>query len=194
MGLRSLYFFLSNMLEKFAYLKYSVFAILLFVSLKLISSQYFEIPEWFSLAFIGLSLGVGFLIAYAINLVVAQRLIRKLCEACKEVDSQQTEKLLVAIGFTEEETQSLTLYRPGSNTNCKKCGGIGYKGRRAITETLAFSPEIRGLIVEARENIDEAAILKQAKKEGMFTLQDSAREYVRRGETSIEELVRVVAT
>lgn len=63
MGLRSLYFFLSSMLEKFAYLKYSVFSILLFVSVKLISSQYFYIPEWFSLSFIGLSLGVGIYIS-----------------------------------------------------------------------------------------------------------------------------------
>lgn len=63
MGLRSLYFFLANMLEKFAYLKYSVFAILLFVSLKLISAEYVELPEWFSLAFIGLSLAVGIYIS-----------------------------------------------------------------------------------------------------------------------------------
>ena len=63
MGLRSLYFFLSSMLEKFAYLKYSVFSILLFVSIKLISSQFFHIPEWFSLSFIALSLGVGIYIS-----------------------------------------------------------------------------------------------------------------------------------
>ncbi|OYX28835.1 MAG: hypothetical protein B7Z06_00445 [Flavobacteriales bacterium 32-35-8] len=63
MGLRSLYFFLSSMLEKFAYLKYSVFSILLFVSIKLISSQYFHIPEWFSLSFIALSLGIGIYIS-----------------------------------------------------------------------------------------------------------------------------------
>jgi len=59
MGLRSLYFFLANMLEKFKYLKYSVFSILIFVSLKLITAQWMEIPEWFSLLFIGISLGIG---------------------------------------------------------------------------------------------------------------------------------------
>ena len=59
MGLRSLYFFLSNMLEKFVYLKYSVFAILLFVSLKLMTANLIEIPEWFSLLFIGISLLSG---------------------------------------------------------------------------------------------------------------------------------------
>lgn len=59
MGLRSLYFFLSNMLEKFYYIKYSVFSILLFVALKLITSNWIEIPEWFSLLFIGISLVIG---------------------------------------------------------------------------------------------------------------------------------------
>lgn len=63
MGLRSLYFFLSNMLEKFVYLKYSVFAILLFVSLKLMTASLIEIPEWFSLLFIGISLAIGIYIS-----------------------------------------------------------------------------------------------------------------------------------
>lgn len=59
LGLRSLYFFLSSMLQKFKYLKYSVFSILLFVSFKLITASWLEIPEWFSLLFIGLSLFIG---------------------------------------------------------------------------------------------------------------------------------------
>ena len=59
MGLRSLYFFLSTMLEKFHYIKYSVFAILLFVSLKLITVNWIKIPEWISLMFIGMSLATG---------------------------------------------------------------------------------------------------------------------------------------
>lgn len=63
MGLRSLYFFLSNMLDKFVYLKYSVFAILLFVSLKLMTASSIEIPEWFSLLFIGISLLSGIYIS-----------------------------------------------------------------------------------------------------------------------------------
>ncbi|MDX1478949.1 MAG: TerC/Alx family metal homeostasis membrane protein [Saprospiraceae bacterium] len=59
MGLRSLYFFLAGMLEKFAFLKYSVFAILIFVSLKLITANWVDIPEWFSLSFITCSLAMG---------------------------------------------------------------------------------------------------------------------------------------
>ncbi|MBP0905362.1 TerC/Alx family metal homeostasis membrane protein [Mariniflexile gromovii] len=67
MGLRSLYFFLANMLERFVYLKYSVFAILVFVSIKLITASWVEIPEWFSLLFIGLSLGIGVYVSASIG-------------------------------------------------------------------------------------------------------------------------------
>lgn len=59
MGLRSMYFFLASMLERFVYLKYSVFAILIFVSLKLMTTELFHMPEWFSLLFIFLSLAIG---------------------------------------------------------------------------------------------------------------------------------------
>ncbi|MCB0836256.1 MAG: TerC/Alx family metal homeostasis membrane protein [Bacteroidetes bacterium] len=63
LGLRSMYFFLANMLEKFHYLKYSVFTILVFVSIKLITSHFIQFPEWFSLTFIGASLLLGILVS-----------------------------------------------------------------------------------------------------------------------------------
>lgn len=73
MGLRSLYFFLANMLEKFRYLKYSVFSILIFVSLKLITAQWIDIPEWFSLMFIFVSIAIG----VWISLVKVEKLDKK---------------------------------------------------------------------------------------------------------------------
>ncbi|MCB0666709.1 MAG: TerC/Alx family metal homeostasis membrane protein [Saprospiraceae bacterium] len=63
LGLRSLYFFLAHMLRKFHYLKYSVFAILVFVSIKLLASHHMEFPEWFSLTFIGVSLIMGIIVS-----------------------------------------------------------------------------------------------------------------------------------
>ncbi|MDZ4701791.1 MAG: GspE/PulE family protein [Rhodothermales bacterium] len=135
-----------------------------------------------------------FLIAYAINLIVAQRLIRTLCPSCKEVDTARQDALLLKLGFTEKEMAGTTLYRAGENRKCKTCNGIGYKGRRAITETLAFSDEIRAIIVESEQNIDEEAIRKQAVKEGMLSLRDAARRIVTYGETSIHEMIRVVST
>lgn len=67
LGLRSLYFFLANMLERFHYIKYSVFAILVFVSLKLIVIHYIKFPEWFSLSFIGVSLLMGVLVSLKVK-------------------------------------------------------------------------------------------------------------------------------
>lgn len=135
-----------------------------------------------------------FLIAYAINLVVAQRLIRVLCPECKQVDPDPDPVMMKKLGFTDHEIATTTIYQPGRNQNCKTCKGIGYKGRRAITEALYFSRAIRHLIVEATNMIDEGAIKEQAIKEGMLTLADSAREYVKLGETSIMEMVRVTTT
>ncbi len=132
-----------------------------------------------------------FLIAYAINLVVAQRLLRTLCPECKQVDTDPDYVLLQELGFTEQEVATTTFYRPGYRERCKTCKGLGYKGRRAISEALYFSRAIRHLIVTARENIDDDVIREQAVKEGMLTLRASAREIVKRGETSAEEILRV---
>lgn len=135
-----------------------------------------------------------FLIAYAINLVVAQRLIRKLCPSCKQIDETTDPVLTTRLGFTPDEASTTTFYRPGGDATCRTCGGSGYKGRRAITETLYFSQEIRHLIVNAGDSIDESAIRRQAANDGMLTLEDSAREVVKAGETSLAEMMRVVVT
>jgi len=135
-----------------------------------------------------------FLIAYAINLVVAQRLIRTLCPNCKHVDDDPDRVQLERLGFSEEEIREQDFYVPGENEDCPTCHGFGYKGRRAISEALHFSREIRHMIVEAGETIDEHGIRQQALSEGMFTLQGSARQVVKSGETSVDEMIRVVAT
>lgn len=131
-----------------------------------------------------------FLIAYAINLVVAQRLLRTLCPDCKTVDTDPDRVLMKSVGFTDEELDTYTIYKAGGKKNCKTCKGSGYKGRRAMCETLYFSRDIRHIVVESGEAIDEDAIRDKAREEGMLTLQDSAREIVKMGETSMEELIR----
>jgi tellurite resistance protein TerC len=67
LGLRSMYFFLANMLERFSYLEYSLIAILTFVGLKMLLHDFFEIPEWASLAFIALSLFIGIIVSLKMN-------------------------------------------------------------------------------------------------------------------------------
>lgn len=135
-----------------------------------------------------------FLIAYAINLVVAQRLIRKLCPACMQVDDDPDPIMLQQLGFTDEEIQNTTFYTEGNDPDCSRCHGLNYKGRRAISEALYFSRPIRHMIVGADGMVDESAIREQAAKDGMLSLRASAREVVKMGETSVREMMRVVAS
>ncbi|MEM1043943.1 MAG: GspE/PulE family protein [Bacteroidota bacterium] len=134
-----------------------------------------------------------FLIAYAINLVVAQRLLRTLCPTCKVPDPDPDPVLLEEVGFVPEEIERLTFYTAGHRDGCPTCNGVGYKGRQAISEALYFTRAIRHMIVKAKGDVDEDAIRKVAVEEGMLTLLASAREIVRRGLTSIDEVIRVTA-
>ncbi len=135
-----------------------------------------------------------FLIAYAINLIVAQRLLRKLCQTCRKVDENPDKVLLRELDFSEQEINEVTFYKAGERPTCSECRGVGYKGRRAIAEALYFSRGIRHLIFGAGQNIDEGAIRDLAIEEGMMTLLASAREVVKLGETSVEEVIRVTAS
>ncbi len=134
-----------------------------------------------------------FLIAYAINLVVAQRLIRGLCPECRQKDTEPDVPMARMLGFSEEDIKATTFYKPGSSNSCPTCKGRGYKGRRAIAEALYFSPAIRQAIVEAGDVIDEDQLRTIATGEGMLTLQASARVLVSRGLTTLEEMLRVTA-
>jgi type IV pilus assembly protein PilB len=134
-----------------------------------------------------------FLIAYAINLVVAQRLMRTICQSCKEPERDLDRILVRELGFSDEEIDTTTFYKAGRKKSCPTCKGKGYKGRRAVAEALYFSPAIRKIIVEAGGSIDEDAIREKAVEEGMLTLSASARELIKRGETSVEEMIRVTA-
>jgi len=132
-----------------------------------------------------------FLIAYAINLIVAQRLLRKVCPDCREADGDPDPVLLKEIGFTADEIKNTVFYKAATGSSCSSCNGVGYKGRRAIGEALYMTREIRHLIVEAGDSIDEEAVRKMAVKQGMLTLLASAREVVKMGDTTIEEVIRV---
>ena len=134
-----------------------------------------------------------FLIAYAINLVVAQRLIRTLCPDCKRPARERDPLLMGELGFSDDEIQTAEVYEANPGTHCTTCKGKGYKGRRACAEALYFSPAIQQAIVTAGGEINEDEIRRIATSEGMLTLQASARVLVLRGEVSIEEMLRVTA-
>ncbi len=127
-----------------------------------------------------------FLIAYAINLIVAQRLIRTLCPKCKKKQSNFDEVLMDAAGLNIAEWRDHTPYEAAG---CDECNGAGYKGRMAIHETLYFTKEIRQLIVRSGSDVDEEKLRIQAKKDGSITLRDSGLEKVKMGLTTIEEVL-----
>ena len=128
-----------------------------------------------------------FLIANAVNLVMAQRLIRRLCSNCKE-EYQPHPEIPKGIGFTDEEIAETTFYKP---VGCDKCSGSAYKGRSAIHEALFFSKEIKQMILDAGGDIDENAIKDLAVSQGMLTLRGSGRERIKEGVTSIEEIIAI---
>lgn len=117
--------------------------------------------------------------ADAINLIIAQRLVRMLCAACKQ----------------EDKTKALPgNVRPFRRVGCEKCGNTGYRGRTAIAEVLFVTPEVRELIQrQANGVVAGAQIVDYARKHlGMITLKDVAQRRVRSGVTSISEAERVI--
>ena len=127
-----------------------------------------------------------FLIAYAINLIVAQRLVRRLCPKCKKRLNNFDEVLMNAAGLNIAEWRNHSIYNP---VGCDECGGSGYKGRLAIHEALFFTKEIRKIIVRSGVEVDEESIRVQAKKDGSSNLRESGLEKVKLGLTSLEEVL-----
>jgi type IV pilus assembly protein PilB len=128
-----------------------------------------------------------FLIAYAINIIIAQRLVRRLCEYCKRPMQNVDPVFPKSLGFSEEEIKKIVFYEA---VGCNKCHN-GYKGRAAIHETLFFSKEIRKMIFETGADINEEAIKSVMAKQGMANLRAAARERVKQGLTTLNEVAAV---
>lgn len=126
-----------------------------------------------------------FLVASAVDCVVAQRLARRLCPECKEAYEPQRQALRDA-GYAPDAMPEM-LWRA---VGCKRCGGTGYRGRTGIHEVMLISEEIRDLTVTGATS---EAILKVAVSQGMLTLRQDGLEKARSGLTSLEEVARVVS-
>ncbi len=126
-----------------------------------------------------------FLLAYAINLIVAQRLIRKLCN-CKKRVNNHNERFLSNLKLDPDEWKKYEIFEP---QGCKKCEHTGFSGRMAIHETLYFTNEISQLIFDAGDKIDEESIRRAAKRDGMLSLRESGFEKIRKGLTSFAEVI-----
>jgi type IV pilus assembly protein PilB len=127
-----------------------------------------------------------FLIAYAINIIVAQRLIRRLCENCKRKVTKLDSELLSLLKINPDEWKNYSIYEA---KGCEKCNKTGYRGRIAIHEALYFTKEIRQIIVRSGIEVDEEKVREQARLDGMLNLRETGLEKVKMGITSIEEVI-----
>ncbi len=123
-----------------------------------------------------------FLLAYTINIVVAQRLVRKLCDRCKMIDTHIDEEHLMEYGLSHDEISKMTFYKPVGCVHCVK----GFRGRVGIFEVLNMTKEIRKVILKSKDFINEDDIRTLAIQNGMKTLRHSALQLVKEGITSID--------
>jgi type IV pilus assembly protein PilB len=132
-----------------------------------------------------LNMGVEtFLVSASVILILAQRLARKICEQCKEVD-EVPENALLDIGFSQDEVNTFKCYK---GNGCQVCGGTGYKGRIALYEVMPVKEELKEMILKGASAAD---LKKAAIRLGMKTLRMSGLTKVKEGMTSIEEVMRV---
>ena len=124
-----------------------------------------------------------FLVATSVNIIQAQRLIRRICSECKEEVHLPPEGL-VEIGFTKEEAPSLKLYK---GKGCSTCNNTGYKGRVGLYEVMEINDELRELIIIGASAME---LRKKAIDLGMITLRESGLCKIREGITTIEEVVK----
>ena len=128
-----------------------------------------------------------FLVASALDCIVAQRLARRLCDKCKEAYQPTLSELQAAGWDLEAEGEPPELFRA---VGCATCGRTGYHGRFALHEVLTVTEDVERLIVDREHSED---VKKMAVAQGMLTLRQAGLVQVRRGTTSIEEILRVVA-
>jgi len=127
-----------------------------------------------------------YLISAALTLVLAQRLIRKICQECKTVDENTNLKLLNSIGISPEKAARAKIFK---GAGCSKCNQTGYKGRMAIYEALDISREIKQAILA---NVGTLELLALAKKNNFRTMQEMGHDLLLSGDLSFAEYQRVL--
>jgi type IV pilus assembly protein PilB len=124
-----------------------------------------------------------FLVATSVNLIVAQRLIRRVCQKCKQPEDVPVQALL-NVGFSEAEAPNIQLYK---GRGCDACNQRGYKGRVALFEVMRVTEDMRELILSGASAVE---LRRKALEEGMIGLRHSGLQKIRDGVTTIEEVVR----
>jgi len=132
-----------------------------------------------------LNMGIEpFLVSSACNLILAQRLARKICKDCR-AKMPSAEKVLIDLGVPPAEAARMEVFK---GSGCATCGGTGYKGRIALYEVMPFTEPIKELVLNGASS---AEIKRAAVREGMKTLRMSGVTKVAEGVTTIEEILRV---
>ncbi|MGE4233792.1 MAG: type II secretion system ATPase GspE [Bacteriovoracia bacterium] len=126
-----------------------------------------------------------FLVASSLLGIVAQRLIRKVCQNCKQ-EYEPTDDELAQLDITREQVKASKIYKA---VGCPSCSGTGYQGRTVVHELLMVDDEIRHLVVKVS---DSGTIKKKAVEHGMRTLREDGVRKVLTGITTIEELMRAI--
>ncbi len=124
-----------------------------------------------------------FLVATSVNLICAQRLVRRVCTNCKE-ELEIPEQALVDAGYTPEEAKVTKIYH---GKGCSTCGKRGYKGRTGLYEVMDINDELRELILVGASALE---LKKKAIEQGMITLRRSGLIKVAAGMTTLEEVLR----
>lgn len=124
-----------------------------------------------------------FLLASTLNLVASQRLLRKVCLNCAE-ETAVSPEYLTRVGLNPENFNGVTFYK---GAGCSICNSTGYKGRIGIFEVMTMAAKVRDLILE---RVSTDVLQKQAQQEGMVTLRDIAEEKLKKGITTVEEVLR----
>lgn len=133
-----------------------------------------------------------FLVANTVNVVVAQRLARRLCPKCKD-ESSISNEMLKELALSRPDIATLmnvddTIYNP---VGCEDCSNTGYKGRTGLYEVLEVNESIRRLIVDPTKSLDD--IFALARKQGLMLIVEDGVKKLKAGTTSLEELIRVTA-
>jgi type IV pilus assembly protein PilB len=132
-----------------------------------------------------LNMGIEpFLVSASVVLILAQRLLRKNCEQCKE-EEEVPESTLINTGFSKDEIGTFKCYR---GKGCSVCGGTGYKGRIALYEVMPLKEDLKDMIVKGANSTE---LKKAAIRLGMKSLRMSGMTKVKEGMTSVEEVLRV---
>jgi type IV pilus assembly protein PilB len=124
-----------------------------------------------------------FLVSSSVILMAAQRLVRRICDHCKE-EHKVSSSVLEKMGFTPEDAQATTCYL---GMGCDNCNNTGYRGRLALYEVMPMYDELKELILQGASSLE---IKKEAQRLGMTTLRQSGIQKVIGGVTTIDEVLK----